>query len=229
MKLPSKKVMIITLLAATLIGIGYMFGAGDYFSLERLQQHHHFFKEFVASHYLASVGIYLAVFTMAMACGLPIVMPLALIGGFLYGLFLGVLFACVSCVAGSVISFLVLRYVVVNWIEHWHNERIERFNHRLQKYGYSYLLILHFLSVIPMAVINLLAAIANVPLATVAGITLVGTLPFNILCVVAGRQLSTVRSIKDLFSPTILILLSILIVFACIPLFVKKIKGYLGV
>jgi len=229
MKLPSNKTLFITLLVAIIIIGAYCLGFGDYLSLSELQKHNNYFKECVANHYFASILVYVGVFTMTMACGLPVAMPLAMIGGFLYGKFLGVVFAVLSCVLGAIISYLVLRYVVVHWIEHWHNDRIERLHVQLQKYGYSYLLVLHFLSVIPMFVINLLAAIANVPVATVAGVTLIGTLPFNLVCVIAGQQLSTITSFKDIFSPTILVLLAILILFACLPIFIKKIKGSFGV
>lgn len=229
MKLPSNKTLFILLLVAAFIIGAYFLGASDYLSLAQFQKHNTYFKECVTNHYFASIVVYVGIFTMVMACGLPIAMPLAMIGGFLYGTFLGLVLAMLSCLIGSIISYLVLRYVVVHWIEHWHSDRIERLHVQLQKYGYSYLLVLHFLSVIPMFVINLLAAIANVPLAIIIGITLIGTFPFNVLCVIAGQQLSTITSFKDIFSPTILVLLGILILFACLPLFIKKIKGLLGV
>jgi uncharacterized membrane protein YdjX (TVP38/TMEM64 family) len=229
MKFPSNKTLLILFLIVVVIIGAYCLGFGDFLSLPELQKHNNYFKQCVANHYFASILVYVGIFTMVMACGLPIAMPLAMLGGFLYGKLLGLILAMISCLIGSVISYLVLRYVVVRWIEHWHNDRIERLHVQLQKYGYSYLLVLYFLSVVPMFVINLLAAIANVPVATVAGITLIGTLPFNLICVIAGQQLSTITSFKDIFSPTILVLFAILILIACLPIFLKKIKGSFGV
>lgn len=229
MKAAVKKLILFALLIGAFIFLFYYFRLSDYFTLQKLQQNHEYLKSFVNRHYIFSVFLYIGIFSMSLACGLPIVMPLALVGGFLYGVIFGLLFAGISCLIGSVTSFLILRYVMVHWIRGWHNERIERFNTQVQKYGYSYLLILHFLSVIPMFVINLLAAVAKVKLRTVIWVTILGTLPLNLLCVIAGQQLSTIHSIKDIFSPTIIVLLFILALVAIAPLIFKKMRGSFGI
>lgn len=229
MKLPSKKIIIL-LLAALAIGIFFYFTrVSDYFTLEKLQANNGYLKHFVNTHYLFSVLLYIGIFSGSVACGLPFVMPLALVGGFLYGIAGGLMYAGVSCLIGSIVSFLVLRYVVAHWIRGWHNQRIEQFNQQVQKYGYSYLLMLHFLSIIPMFVINLLASVANVPLLTVCWVTVIGTLPLNFLSVMAGQQLSSIRSFNDIFSTKIMILLGLLAALSCAPILIRKIKGSLGV
>lgn len=229
MKLPSRKLIIYALLALLILIFIYYVKFSDYFTLQKLQDNHRCLTEFVQKNYVLSVLIYIGTYSLLLACAMPVVMPFALIGGFLYGLFWGLLYAGISCLIGSLISFLVLRYVVVHWIRGWHDARIIKFNEQIQKYGYSYLLMLHFLSVIPMFVINLLAAMANVPLLTVMWVTLVGTFPLNALCVFAGRELSSIHSFKDIFSPPIMILLALLALVAIAPLVIRKIKGSLGV
>lgn len=229
MKPAVKKLMLFALLFGAFVFLFYYLSLSDYFTLKKLQANHAYLKNFVSNHYFLSVLIYISVYSLTLACGLPIVMPLALIGGFLYGVVFGLLYAGISCLFGSVISFLILRYVVAHWIRGWHNDRVDRFNAQVQKYGYSYLLILHFLSVIPMFVINLLAAVAKVKLRTVMWVTILGTLPLNLLCVIAGQQLSTIHSLKDIFSPTIITLLSILAVVAIAPLVFKKMRGSFGI
>ena len=229
MKLRTKNIIILIAALAAVIIFFYYFRISDYFTIEKLKENNLFLKSFVQKHYMLSVLIYIGTYSTLIACALPIVMPLALIGGFLYGLTFGLLYAGVSCLIGSIVTFLALRHFVGHWIRDWHNERIDRFNKQIQKYGYSYLLILHFLSIVPMFVINLLAAMAKVPLFTVIWVTMLGTLPLNLLCVYAGRQLSSIHSFNEIFSPTIIILLCLLALFACAPLFLKKIKGSLGV
>jgi len=225
MKFPSKKILIFGALIIAVLLFAYYAKLSDYFTLQKIQQNHRCLKLFVQKNYLLSVFIYIGTYSLLLACALPIVMPLALIGGFLYGVLWGVLYAGTSCLLGSLISFLILRYVVAHWIRDWHDERIARFNEKLQKHGPSYLLMLHFLSVIPLFVINFLAAMARVPLMTVMWVTLVGTLPLNALSVIAGTQLSSIHSFKDIFSPTIMLLLALLAVVAIAPLFMKHIKG----
>jgi uncharacterized membrane protein YdjX (TVP38/TMEM64 family) len=229
MKAAVKKLLILALLVGAFIFLFYYFRLSDYFTLQKLQDNHKYLKDFVTRHYILSVIIYIGFYSITLACGLPVVMPLALIGGFLYGVVFGLLYAGASCLVGSIVSFLILRYIVAHWIRGWHNERIEKFNAQVQKYGYSYLLILHFLSVIPLFVINLLAAVAKVKLITVMWVTIIGTLPLNLLCVIAGQQLSTIHSFKDIFSPTIIILLFILALVAIAPLIFKKLRGSFGI
>jgi len=229
MRLPSKKIFVFAGILIACIVFFYYFGISDYFTITKLKENHKFLKDFVRMHYLLSVIIYISTYSVLIACALPIVMPMALIGGFLYGLPMGLLYAGLSCLIGSIVTFLALRHLVGHWIRHWHNERIDRFNNQIQKYGYSYLLILHFLSIVPMFVINLLAAMAKVPLFTVIWVTIAGTFPLNFLCVYAGQQLSSIHSFNQIFSPTIIVLLCLLACAACAPLFLKKIKGVLGV
>lgn len=226
MKYFSSKTIIWILLAviAILVFINYQ-ALANFFTLEQLKKNNECLAVYVKDHYLFPVLIYITVFSIIVACGLPLIFPLSLIGGFLYGLIPGLIFATLSCLIGSVFLFVVLRYVVGDWVKNWHNERINKFNQQVNKYGYSYLLMLHFLSVVPIFVINLLAAVAKVPLKTVAWVTVLGTLPLNFLCVMAGKELSNINSFKDIFSPTILLLLAILVIIALAPMLIRKIKG----
>ncbi len=224
-----KKLLVFLCIFLACILFAYYFGLSDYVTLKRIQDHHAILQQFVCMHYLLSVIIYIAIFSICISCALPIVMPFALVGGFLYGFALGVLYAGISCLIGSIASFLVMRYVIAYWIRDWHNARVDKFHLQVQKYGYWYLIILHFLSIIPLFVINLLAAIANVPLIKLIGITILGTLPLNVLCAFAGQRLSSIHSFGEIFSPTIICALLLLALIACAPLFIEKLRKVFGV
>ena len=229
MQFPSRKICIAVLVLVAFAVLAYYVQFSDYFTLAKLKANHRVLHHFVQQQYLFSVFIYIGIYALLLACALPIVMPFSLIGGFLYGIFWGLLYATVSCLIGSIVSFIVLRYIVAHWISGWHNDRIERFNQQVQKYGYSYLLMLHYLSIVPLFVINLLAAVANVPFLTVMWVTILGTLPLNILCVLAGQKLSEIHSFKDIFSPTIIVLLGLLAFVALVPMLIRKIRGSFGI
>ncbi len=225
MKISLKKIVILCALVIAFISLFYYFRLNEYFELKQLQEHNKILSSFVQRHYFFSVLVYISLFTMALACALPVVMPFALLGGFLYGIFFGVIYAGISCLLGSIISFLALRYVFGSFVKDWHSAQVDKFLARIQKYGPGYLLVLHFLSVIPLFLINLVAAMANIPFKTVLWVTIVGTFPLNFLCALAGRQLSLMRSYKDIFSPTIITLLAILALISLAPFFIEKIKG----
>lgn len=207
----------------------YIFGLGDYLTLKTIQDNKHCLYDWVHKHYFLSVFIYIASFSISLTCALPIVMPFALMGGFLYGFFWGLLYVEISCLLGSIFSFVILRYVIGHWIHGWHNERVERFNQQVQKYGYTYLLLLHFLSIIPLFVINLLAAMARVPLSKIIWITILGTLPLNLICVMAGQKLSTIQSFKDIFSGSMIVVVVLFGVVIITPLFIKKLRNWFGI
>lgn len=225
MKLLSTRTLVWIVLGilALLIFINYQLLV-DFFTIENLKKNNEYLAAYVKDNYLFSVLFYMGIFSLIVAIGLPLIFPLALVGGFLYGVFPGLLYATLSCLIGSVSSFILIRYVISDWMKKLHNERIARFNKQLNKYGYSYLLILHFLSIVPIFVINLLAAVAKIPLKTVAWVTILGTLPLNLLCVIAGKKLSSLHSYKEIFSPTILVLIGILAIIACAPILLRKFK-----
>lgn len=223
-----KKILFFLLVMSLVFGLFYYFRLHEYASLKNLKENHKTLHCFVHKHYLFSVFLYVSFFAMALACALPLVMPFALLGGFLYGIVWGVVYAGLSCLLGSIISYVALRYLFGNLIKEWHSKQVDKFLALIHKYGPSYLLVLHFLSIIPLFLINVVAALAHVPLKKVMWITVAGTLPLNVLCAMAGRELSMVSSYKDIFSPTIMISLAILALVSLVPLFLRKIKGFLG-
>jgi uncharacterized membrane protein YdjX (TVP38/TMEM64 family) len=208
---------------AVLIFIAYYAGLGSYFSLETLKEHQHTFSGFVTNHYPSSVLLYISIYVVLLACALPISAPMTLLGGFLYG-YMAIAYALVATLLGSVITFLIVRYFLAGWIRSWHTQKLEQFNAQMQRYGSSYLLMLQFLSVIPLFLINLLAAISHVSFKTVCWTTVVGCLPLITLLVFAGRKLSTINSVGELFSPTVMVILGLLTVFACAPMLFRWIK-----
>lgn len=214
-------------IVAALIFIAYYAGLGSYFSLETLKEHQHTFSGFVTNHYPSSVLLYITTYVVLLACALPISAPMTLLGGFLYG-YMAIAYALFATLLGSMITFLIVRYFLAGWIRSWHAQKLEQFNAQMQRYGSSYLLMLQFLSVIPLFLINLLAAISHVSFKTVCWTTVVGCLPLITLLVFAGRKLSTINSVGELFSPTVMVILGLLALLAGAPMIFRWIKTKLG-
>jgi uncharacterized membrane protein YdjX (TVP38/TMEM64 family) len=212
---------------AVLIFIAYYAGLGSYFSLETLKEHQHTFSGFVTNHYPSSVLLYITTYVVLLACALPITAPMTLLGGFLYG-YMAIVYALFATLLGSIITFLVIRYFLARWIRSWHNDKLDQFNAQMQRYGPSYLLMLQFLSVIPLFLINVLSAISHVSFKTVCWTTVVGCLPLTTLLVIGGRKLSTINSVGELFSPAVMVILGLLALLACAPMIFRWIKTKLG-
>ena len=217
-----KKALLISFIVAVLVAVAWYFGLHEYFSLTSLQSNRTYLEEAVKVNYIKAVLIFMAVYAAVIALGMPGVPPLTMVGGFLFGFVPSVLYASISSTIGTTISFLVIRYVLGNVIRGKYAYKLERFNEKITSYGTaSYLLTMQLMGVIPYFVINVLAALTNVAIFTFIWTTCVGSLPILCVYALAGRQLYMVESVSDIFSPSIIALLAVLVLVSLMPLLLK--------
>lgn len=217
-----KKALLLCFIVTAVITVAWYFGLHKYFSLTALRENRIYLEEAVKRNYFQSVLIFIAVCIVVISLGMPGVPPLTMIGGFLFGFVLSALCVAVGATIGTAISFLLIKYVLGNVIKGKYAQKLERFNEKIASHGAaSYLLTLQFIGVIPYFVINILAALANVSLFTFMWTTFVGSLPILFIYAFAGRQLYMVESVRDIFSPSIIALLVILVLVSMMPLFLK--------
>lgn len=194
----------------------------SYFNLETIQQLREYLHNLMLNHYWQlSIG-FVIFFTAAVSIGLPAVIPLTLLAGYLFGIVIGFIYAEIACVVGSIISYLLMRLIFVRWIDGWYNPKIEHIKERIATQGAWYLLMIQFLALFPLFVTNLLAALARVPLVTLIWTTAVGSIPFLAVLVIAGQKLGQISSVKELFSPPILILFGVLAFMCLLPVIIKR-------
>lgn len=218
------KTLLILFGVSSLIVMVYNSGIGSYFTLENMKIQSVYFQQLLAHSYFKVVIYYCLIYTILITLTLPVVGPLTILGGYLFGLFPGFLFALFCACLGSTCSFLCLRYFFSSLIRNRYKAKLERFNEKIKVYGFSYLLTLHLLSVVPYVVINALAALANVPLGAFLWTTIVGSIPLIFIYALAGQQLGTIESMRDILSPHIILMLAMLAGLALIPMILKRFK-----
>lgn len=196
-----------------------------FISLEQLQAHSLAFKHYVGGHYLMAVLMYIGIYALTIAIGIPGVAPLSVLGGYLFGVFLGTAYGALGATVGSLIAFVVVRYVLRDWIKRKYGNKLEPFNKQMRKYGANYLLMVHYASIIPFFFINSLAAMADVGWWTFIWTTVVGFIPLAMIYSFAGRELATIKSLHDILSPPIIAVFFILIALAFLPIIIKHYKG----
>jgi uncharacterized membrane protein YdjX (TVP38/TMEM64 family) len=217
-----KKALLMSFVAVSIVVVVWYLGLYEYFSLTSLQSNRAYLEEVVKVNYIKAVLIFMAVYAAIIALGMPGVPPLTMVGGFLFGLLPSVIYAIISATIGTAISFLLIRYVLGNVIRGKYAQKLERFNEKIASHGAaSYLLTMQLMGVIPYFVINVLAALTNVPTITFVWTTFVGSLPILFVYAFAGRQLYMVESVGDIFSPSIIALLIVLVLVSMMPLFLK--------
>ena len=200
---------------------------GRYFSLGYVQEQSGHYKSFVDTHYYMVVLCYMAVFILTVALSMPSSIILTLLGGSLFGTLAGATYAIISVVIGVTIACEVYRRFFFKSIGELYAERIAKFREALREYGVSYLLMLHFSAVFPYFIINSVALFAEVPLRTILWTTMVGFFPQAFVYAFAGKKLGSIRSVSDIFSPTVVLAFVLLILLACIPILLKKYKKHL--
>jgi uncharacterized membrane protein YdjX (TVP38/TMEM64 family) len=217
-----KKALVLSAIVAVIVAIAWYFGLYKYFSLAALRDNRVYLEEGVKRNYVQAVIIFMTVCTGIIAMGMPGVPPLTMIGGFLFGFVPSALYVCIAATIGTTISFLSIRYVLGNVIRGKYAQKLEKFNEKIASHGAaSYLLTLQLMGVIPYFIINILAALANVSTVTFMWTTFFGSLPILFIYSFAGRQLYMVESASDIFSPSIIALLIVLVPISMLPLFLK--------
>jgi len=158
------------------------------------------------------------------ALSLPATPVLGMAGGFLFGIKTTVFIATIAATAGAALSFLLFKSASQSTLQKKYKTQFAAFEKGLHEYGAFYLLIVHFMIVVPFFVINALAALANVSLWRFIWTTAVGFLPGITIYAFAGKQLMSMRSVYDVFSWNIIVALLLLIGMMILPMIYKRYK-----
>jgi uncharacterized membrane protein YdjX (TVP38/TMEM64 family) len=196
-----------------------------YLTLECLQSKAESFRGLVDRKYLLSVGTYIVAMIIVVTTSIPLSVPLALIGGFLFGMWLGTLYTSIGIIAGAFIAFVLFRYVFRSLLFRYFGDRIERLERQVKVYGSSYLLVMHYSTVVPFFIINAVAALSGVSLKMFLVYTMVGSLPLNVLYSFAGGQFGSIKSVGDIFSPPVIAALVLLMLLAIMPIVIRRFKA----
>lgn len=208
-----------------IIAIAWHGGLADYLSLSRIKEHSDHFTHLVKNHYVWSSILYITTYIGTVLCGLPATIPLTILGGYLFGLWWGTLYAIIGATTGSIAYFLLIRYVLSKKATEKYADRLMHFKQLMLTHGPSYLLFLHFITIVPYIVINTLAALAQVRLSTFIWTTIVGAIPSLVLYSFAGKQLGVLESTEDILKPQFLLLFLVLAIIALIPIIIKKYRA----
>jgi len=209
------------IIVAVLIA-AWFFDLGQYTSLTFLQAQVVHLNVYVAACYWCVLVYYMLAYTAMVACMIPGVGPATLVGGFLFGAVVGTLAAMSALTLGITISFLVIRYLFASLFPKSLQKRRDAFAARIKKYGAWYIFILNVITVVPFAIINTLAALSDIPVGKFILASMLGSLPMIVLYACAGKQIASISSLSQLFSPLFIGVLCVIALLSCIPFLVKR-------
>ncbi len=218
-----KKLLIVGALLAVTVLVWHL-GVGRYLSLASLKNNREWLHALVTRNYWVFLASYFAIDIVLTMLPLPTTALFSLAGGLFFGTIKGAIYSNLAATAGSVLFFLFIRYVFGKGLQKHYQKQLKDFNQEFALYGYSYLLSTHFLMVIPLFIVNLLAGLTTVSIGTFIWTTFVGLIPGTFIFAFAGQQLMEIQSVREVFSLSTLAGLMCLLFLALIPVLMRFYK-----
>ena len=156
--------------------------------------------------------------------------PIALLGGFIFGKWLGTIIVVIGMSIGATFLYIFGNYFLKDLIRDKFLNRYQNLERKFKKSEFYYLLIYRFIGGIPFAISNVLPCIFNVKVFNFFGATFLGIMPQLFLIASIGdglekiidQNLETPKIIDLIYSPDIYIPLIIFIGILFLTFFLRK-------
>lgn len=214
------KIFIFVLALLSCIALFWYFDIAQYLNLTFIQSNFARFQAFYVTHFWLTIAVYFVIYLIVAALSLPGAAVLTLLAGALFGLGLGTLLVSFASTLGATIAFLVARFIIREPVQNRFGEYLAKINAGIDRDGAFYLFTLRLIPAFPFFVINLLMGLTNIKTWTFYWVSQIGMLAGTIVYVNAGRALSTIDSLSEVLSPTVLISFVLLGLFPWIARFI---------
>lgn len=224
----SKKIIL-----AVILGIFFMwfwFDLNQYISLEQIKAFQLSSGEYISQHKVMAMLVFFIAYVAITGFSLPGAVLLTLLGGGLFGFGYGLLLISFASSIGATLAFLVSRYLLQDTIQNKFSDRLAVINQGVEKEGSFYLFSLRLIPVFPFFLINILMGLTKIKTKTFYAVSQVGMLPGTAVYVWAGTQLSELKSLSGIASPSLIFALALLGIFPWLAKFglqmIKNKKRY---
>tara|TARA_B100000900_G_scaffold238083_1_gene202202 strand:+ start:62 stop:781 length:720 start_codon:yes stop_codon:yes gene_type:complete len=205
------------------------FSFQEIISYEFIKNNHDYFYQLKQSN-LILLGLLFILFSTLWVFAAGFGSPLALFAGFIFGKWLGLLFAVIGMTFGATLLYIFANYFLKEIIKDKFLNRFKNLEEKFRKSEFLYLLIYRFVGGIPFQVQNVLPCIFNVKISNFFWSTFLGMIPSLFLVISIGSGLEEIinenleaPSIFDLItSPSIYIPLIAFFVLLGITIFFRK-------
>jgi uncharacterized membrane protein YdjX (TVP38/TMEM64 family) len=221
---------ILIILAVAVTGAVFL---KDQLSFETLAQNREALIAFRDAHYLATVLVFVLAYVAIVALSLPGGTVATLTGGFLFGLFPGVLFNVVGATLGAMLIFLAARSGFGDRLSArlaQGDGATARLMAGLRENEWSVLFLMRLVPAVPFFLANLIPAFTGTRLTTYAVTTFLGIIPGALVFTSVGSGLGEVfargetPNLSILFTPPVLLPILGLAVLAALPMVLKAFR-----
>ncbi len=223
-------------LAILCAGFAAFFALGwhRYVSFESIRMYRGMLMDWVARWGAMAPLVYVIGYALMTAFSIPGGALATIVGGYLFGLWLGAAASVVGATIGAIAVFLAARTALGDFLRAKTGGALRRMEEGFRRNAFSYLLVLRLVPVFPFWLVNLVPAFCGVPLRSYAAATLIGIVPGGFVFASVGSGLGDLLDqgktpdLKIVFQWNILLPILGLALLALLPVIVKKLQARRG-
>ncbi len=210
------------LLLLAVFGLVYLFFAldlGRYLDLGYLKTQQVAIDAYYQAHPWRTALIYFTAYVAVAALSLPGAAVMTLVGGGIFGLWIGTLIVSFASTIGATLAFLIARFLFRETIQDKFGDHLIDINAGIEKDGAFYLFTLRLVPLFPFFIINLVMGLTSLRTRTFYWVSQLGMLAATLVYVNAGTQLAQIDSLGGILSPGLIASFTLLGLF---PLVARK-------
>ncbi|WP_051533901.1 TVP38/TMEM64 family protein [Desulfitibacter alkalitolerans] len=177
------KLFVIAGIIAVVVILMKVFGVFEYISIENITK----LTEWIKGFGIIGPIVYILLWIAACVFFLPGI-PVALLGGFVFGPWFGVIYSSIGSTLGATAAFLVARYAARSMVEGWvaGNEQFKKIDEGVENQGWRMLMVTRLVPVFPFNLQNYAYGLTKIKLATYVLVSWICMLPGTIAFSFAG-------------------------------------------
>jgi uncharacterized membrane protein YdjX (TVP38/TMEM64 family) len=172
----------------------YAMGLHHYLSLQSLAEHRRSLRDFTESNLVMALALFVLVYGLAVTLSFPGAAVLTMTGGFLFGWWQGGLASICGATLGSIAIFQISKSSFGDHLARRAGPALVRIKEGFAADAFNYLLFLRLAPVFPFWLVNIAAALAQVPLRSFALATFLGIMPAGFAYSFAGAGLDGIMT-----------------------------------
>jgi len=179
----------------------YAAGATRWLSLQAVLAERQTLQSWTFHHPGLAVLGFVTLYVAVAAAAIPGAAVLSLLGGFLFGRWLGTALVLTGATAGACIVFSIARSAIGQPLRRRAGPLFDKVSAGVKGNAVEVLLFLRLVPLFPFFLVNLAAALFDIRLITFLATTAVGIAPATFIYTSVGREIGTVSSLSGLLSP----------------------------
>ncbi len=212
------KILVVLLLVLIFI-LFILLDLDRFLTLSYMKESQENFQQLATKHPLSVIASYMMVYILVTSLSLPGATVLTLLGGTLFGFWIGTLAVSFASTIGATLACFVSRFLLRDWVQKKLGEKITTVNEGIEREGAFYLFTLRLIPIFPFWAINLVMGLTRMPLRTFYWVSQLGMLAGTAVYVNAGKELGKIDSLSSILSPS---LIFSFILLGILPITAKK-------